>query len=133
MREATAGTPRRGLSAVFRALRVDPRRLMDQQGQTLWVRNLAAFGVFQGAYLLSYIYGMRFDRSEASPFWFPDSILLCALLISRRRIWWALLLSTLPCRLLLALPWHVPLWFLLSAFVNDCGKALLVAWVLRRF
>ena len=97
------------------------------------MRKTAAFGLFQAAFLLVYKFGMDFGHRGASPFWFPDSILLCALLLTRPRIWWMLLLSTLPGRCLLALPWDVPAWFLLCAALNDCSKALLVAAVMRRF
>jgi PAS domain S-box-containing protein len=107
--------------------------LLAQADRKRWSRKIAAFCLFQIGFLLAYKFGMEFGHSSASPFWFPDSILLCALLISRPRNWWILLLSTLPIRWLLAGPWNLPAWFLLSVFLNDCAKALLVAWVLRRW
>jgi len=97
----------------------------------LRVRKIAVFCLFQVSFLLAYKYGMEFGHSSASPLWFPDSVLLCALLLARPRLWWILLLSTLPGRCLLAMPWKIPAWFLLAAFLNDCGKAVLVACVLR--
>lgn len=98
----------------------------------LQARRITAFCFFQVSFLLAYKYGMDFGNNTASPFWFPDSVLLCALLLAKPRVWWILLMSTLPGRYLLAVHWNLPGWFLLATFLNDCGKALLVAWVLRR-
>jgi PAS domain S-box-containing protein len=77
---------------------------------------------------------MNFGHGVASPLWFPDSVLLCALLVTRRGFWPVLLLSTLPGRLLLPMPGSsLPLWFLLATSFNDYAKGVLVAWALRRW
>src|SRR5215469_6029525 len=98
-----------------------------------FVRNALAFCLFQAAFYLAYRYGMSFTRTTSSPFWFPDSVLLCALLCVRVRWWWLPLIATLPIRLWVAVPPEIPLWFLMSAFVVDCAKAVLSATLLRRF
>ncbi len=71
--------------------------------------------------------------SVPSPFWFPDSVLLCALLLTRRRFWWMFLLAVWPIRLLAGAPAGTPLWFLLASIANDSLKAILAAWLLRRY
>src|SRR6266850_2955987 len=127
-----AGTQRRDSGGIGSGRASRFTQSLARAAHSIWVSKIAGFGLFQVSFLLAYKYGMGFGHSSASLFWFPDSILLCALLIARPRIWWILLLSTLPVRWLLAAPWNVPLWFLLCVFLNDCGKALLVASVLRR-
>src|SRR5688572_14495183 len=97
------------------------------------LRNVFGFFLFEVAYLAAYRFGMAFSTTVAAPFWLPDSVLLCALLCTRRSWWWLLLLGTLPIRLLVS--WHTDasLIFMLSVFANDCIKAALAAWLLQRF
>jgi len=76
---------------------------------------------------------MSFSRETASPFWFPDSVLLCALLLVQPARWWVFVFATLPIRLLAPVSAGLPLWFLLITFANDSIKGLLVAFALRRF
>lgn len=93
-------------------------------------RNLVAVSFYLVAYYFAYRYGMSFSQAAAAPCWFPDSVLLCALLTISRRWWPGLLLATLPIRLLAA---HVeaPTWFILTAFLNDSAKGVLVACLLK--
>ena len=53
------------------------------------MRAVAAFVIYQLSFYLAYRYGMTFSHAIASPFWFPDSVLLCALLLTPTRWWWA--------------------------------------------
>src|SRR5215831_17468463 len=96
------------------------------------LRNSVAFVVFVTAFYFAYRYGMSFTHTSASPFWFPDSILLCALIKVRPRWWWLPLLATLPIRLFVAVPADTPLWFLLAVYLNDCLKAIIGSLCLRR-
>jgi len=96
------------------------------------LRNLLALCLYEVAYFLAYRYGMSFRPYSASPFWFPDSVLLCALLVSRPRNWWIFLLAPLPIRLF-AIATGQPLWFLLITFSIDSAKGLAVVAALRRF
>ena len=66
------------------------------------LRPLLIFGI---AYALAFKYGSGFRENVAAPLWFPDSVLLCAFLLSPRKLWgWYLLvgapirLFTQPCR-----------------------------------
>ena len=97
------------------------------------LRNVLGFCAFEFAYFAAYHYGMTFDPVVAAPFWFPDSVLLCALLCTRTRWWWLLLVAALPIRLMVGTPFNLPIWFLGAVYVNDCGKAVLTALLLRRF
>jgi PAS domain S-box-containing protein len=97
------------------------------------VRNLLGFLAFCLAYLAAYRFGMAFSPAVSAPFWFPDSVLLCALLSARVSRWWIFLLAILPIRLLYAENPGVDTAFLLSVYVNDCAKGVLAAWLLRRF
>ena len=56
----------------------------------LWPRlqNLLGFCLFVTAFYFACRYGMSFSQACAAPFWFPDSVLLCALLLIQPRRWW---------------------------------------------
>jgi len=96
-------------------------------------RNLIyKLAIFEIAFYFAYWYGMTFTADYPSPLWFPDSILLCALLISPRSTWWIYLLAPLPIRLTVAVAPGTSIWFLVACFVNDSLKGLLAASLLRR-
>src|SRR5690242_9698621 len=76
---------------------------------------------------------MSFTQRFASPFWFPDAVLLCALLKSRRDLWWLFILGTLPIRLYSEVSVGIPTWFLITCFAIDSGKGLAAAVLLRRY
>ena len=87
--------------------------------------------LFAVAFIVAYRYATFFSFNSPAPLWFPDSVLLCALVVSSRRQWWLYLLMALPLRLVLES--SAPIWFVLVAFVNDSLKAALSAYVLQRF
>ncbi|OAI41710.1 hypothetical protein AYO41_05300 [Verrucomicrobia bacterium SCGC AG-212-E04] len=97
------------------------------------LQSYFALGLYVAAFYLAYRYGMAFSPECASPFWFPDSVLLCALLLSRPRKWWIFLLLPLPIRLLSEVSHGIPLWFLLVTFAIDSAKGLFAAAILQRF
>jgi two-component system, LuxR family, sensor kinase FixL len=101
----------------------------------LWplFQNLLGFCLFETAFYFAYRYGMSFSQACAAPFWFPDSVLLCALLLSQPKRWWLFVLAPLPIRLFVGFASNIPLWFLLGVFAIDSAKGLLTAAVLRRF
>jgi PAS domain S-box-containing protein len=88
--------------------------------------------LFEAAFYLAYRYGMSFSHATASPFWFPDSVLLCTLLVNRPRRWWIFVLAPLPIRLFAEVSHGLPLWFLLATFAIDSAKGLVTAGVLYR-
>ena len=75
---------------------------------------------------------MKMAPRSGAPFWLPDSVLLCALLLTPPRRWWIYLAAPLPLRLFITIPPGTPMWFLLAAFLNDSLKALVAAALLRR-
>jgi PAS domain S-box-containing protein len=91
------------------------------------------FFIFESAFYVAYLYGMSFSHACASPFWIPDTVLLCALLLSRPRDWWIYILGALPIRLFSPIARDTPAWFLLATFVIDSAKGLALAALLRRF
>lgn len=105
--------------------------LLGPEESRSWGRRIVGLGLFGAAYYLAYRFGMSFSQAVPSPFWFPDAVLLCTLLLCPPRLWWMFLAATLPVRFLLvyAAP---PVWFLLAACANDLLKALLSATILRR-
>lgn len=102
-----------------------------------YVRAHAEIGrlaLFVVGYLLSvwaseHAYG---SLAVPSPFWFPDAVLLCALLLTRRDRWWLVIAATWPIRLAAGAPAGTPYWFLLSSVANDSLKGLAAAWLLQR-
>ena len=90
------------------------------------LRPLLIFGI---AYALAFKYGSGFRENVAAPLWFPDSVLLCAFLLSPRKLWGWYLLVGAPIRLLHA---TVPVWFLAATYLNDGLKAVLSAYLLQR-
>src|SRR5262245_3142645 len=97
------------------------------------LRNVLGFCSFGVAFYFAYRYGMSFSYETSSPFWFPDSVLLCAMLLARPGQWWMLIILTLPIRLLAPVSAGIPLWFLLVTFANDSIKGVIAAAALRRF
>jgi two-component system sensor kinase FixL len=95
-------------------------------------RDLVSFLVFEVAYYVAYRHAMSLGQKTASPFWYPDAVLLSALLVTRPSKWWIYLLGPLPIRLLV-LPSGNPIWFLLATYANDSLKAYLCALLLQFF
>jgi len=100
-----------------------PQQLQDLSGV---LRALVIFGI---AYALAFRHASVFSENAASPLWFPDSVLLCAFLLSPRRVWGWYLLVGAPIRLFHA---AVPVWFLAATYLNDALKAILSAYILQR-
>ena len=98
-------------------------------GRLYRLRNLV---IFELAFFIAYKTAMSMAPRTGSPFWLPDAVLLCALVLSPPRTWWIYLVAPLPLRLLVAVPPDTPMWFLLAAFLNDSLKALVAAAFLRR-
>ena len=96
-------------------------------------REAISLAVFCAAFYLAYRYGMSFSQVSASPFWFPDTVLLCALLVTQPRRWPLYILAALPIRFFSEVARDIPTWFLATTFLIDSAKGLLTAVGLRRF
>ncbi len=94
--------------------------------------RIRALIVFEIAFYFAYRYGMGYSSSSPAPFWFPDAVILCALLSSPRNWWWMYFLAQIPIRFLVAVPADTPLWFLFVNLLNDCSKSFLSALLLNR-
>jgi PAS domain S-box-containing protein len=107
--------------------------LRDSLLSSALLRRALAFCCFEVAYYFAYRYGMSFSQATASPFWFPDSVLLCALLCTRPRWWLLLIAATVPIRFFSEVATQVPLGHLVSTSLNDYVKAVIAAVLIRRF
>ncbi len=96
--------------------------------------SAARLSLFAFGYSLSVLIGERLYGSLAvpSPFWFPDSVLLSALLLTRREGWWVLLGTAGLIRLVAGAVPGTPIWFVLTAVSIDLLKGLGAAWWLQR-
>jgi PAS domain S-box-containing protein len=115
------------LALLYRALWVEAIRRV-----TPLVRTILKILLFSAAFYFAYVYGMLFHHINSAPFWAPDAVLLCALLLTPRRKWWLYLLTPLPIRFLVAVPPDVPAWFLPAVYINDSLKAIISAALLKR-
>ena len=97
-----------------------------------WLTETAGLGAFAVAYYVAYRFGMSFSDASSAPFWFPDAVLLCALLAARPTRWWLYVAAALPIRLLSEVSAGIPTWFLLTTFAIDVAKAVVAAAALRR-
>ena len=90
--------------------------------------------VFTVSYALALVLGERAYGTLAvpSPFWLPDSILLCALLVAPRSSWWAFVALIVPIRLLVGVVPGTPLWFQLFTALTDALKGFGAGWLLHR-
>jgi len=95
-------------------------------------RDVGYFLLFGLVYYIAYRHAMSLGQETASSFWYPDAVLLSALLVTRQNKWWMYLLGPLPIRLFFV-PSSSPLWFLLATYANDSLKAYLSALLLQFF
>jgi PAS domain S-box-containing protein len=108
------------------------RQNRKKMGFGIPLPSVVSFILFEASYLLAYRFGMSFTQNLSAPFWFPDSVLLAALLATPSNTWWIYILGTMPIRFFLVVPPELPFWFLLASFANDSLKAFTSAWLLRR-
>ena len=85
------------------------------------------------AYAFAFRYRVQLDVATASPFWFPDAVLICALLKCRRDLWWLLIVATLLIRLVSPSAADNPLWYGITAAIIDDTQALLTVLAMQRF
>lgn len=93
---------------------------------------LAMLLVGSGYYVGAKIgFALTFRTHPVSTLWPPNSILFAALLLSRPRSWWFLLLAAFPAHLLVQLNADIPMAMILSWFFSNCSEALIGAYILR--
>src|SRR5262249_31189330 len=97
------------------------------------VARPATLAVFAIAYYLATLLGEHAFGTLAvpSPFWVPDSVLLCALILAPRSQWWIFVLAIVPIRLLSGVVPGTPLWFQVLTIGIDAAKGIAAAWLLQ--
>lgn len=107
------------------------RHYVDKREQLLR-HALAALFVGSGYYVGAKVgFALTFQPHPVSTLWPPNSILLAALLLSRPRHWWFLLLAAFPAHLLVQVNADIPMTMILCWFVSNCTEALIGASILR--
>src|SRR6186713_1117782 len=96
------------------------------------VRNvlIVAIAYYLGAEI-AFLIGTLSDRIFA-PFWPPNIVLFCALLVTPPRQWWIYIAATLPAHTLAELGVGMPMPQLVVAFVTNCLVAIANAFAVRR-
>jgi signal transduction histidine kinase len=92
---------------------------------------IAAIAYYCGA-LAAFLIGTLSDRIFA-PFWPPNVILFCALLLVPYRHWWIYIAAVFPAHVVAELHVGMPMPQMLVAFATNCMVALLNAFAVRHF
>ena len=104
----------------------------SEQGRLDYRPFLAALLVFAAYYFGAKIgFALTFQPHPVSVLWPPNSILLAALLLTPRRIWWVVLLAAFPAHLLAELQSHVPSTMVFCWFISNSCEALIGAGCVR--
>jgi len=118
------------MSAIGSAAVLRPLRRFLQPGGALAGAIAVAIAYYVGAQAAFYL-GTLTDKMFA-PFWPPNIILFCALLLVPERRWWHFIAAAFPAHVAAELQVGMPAHQLLVAFVTNCMVALLNAFAVRR-
>ncbi|HET8974346.1 MAG TPA: MASE1 domain-containing protein [Pseudolabrys sp.] len=101
-------------------------------GSANTIRNvfIVAIAYYLGAEI-AFLIGTLSDRIFA-PFWPPNIVLFCALLVTPPRQWWIYILAALPAHTVAELGVGMPASQLLVAFVTNCAVAIVNAFAVQR-
>ena len=96
------------------------------------IRNsfIAAIAYYLGAEIAFWI-GTLSDKIFA-PFWPPNIVLFCALLMVPPRQWWIFILAAFPAHVAAELQVGMPTGQLLVAFATNCAVAVINAFAVQR-
>ena len=93
---------------------------------------LAALSVAAAYFIGAKIgFALTFQPHPVSTLWPPNAILFAALILSKPRSWWFLLLAAFPAHVLVQLNADIPASMILCWFVSNCTEALFSASLLR--
>src|SRR6186713_2884968 len=100
-------------------------------GGTRTIRNvfIVAIAYYLGAEI-AFLVGTLSDKIFA-PFWPPNVVLFCALVLSPPRQWWIYILAVLPAHVAAELQVGMPIAQLFVAFVTNCLVAAINAFALQ--
>ena len=101
------------------------------ESATILTLAVLALSYYLGAQAAFYV-GTLSDRIFA-PFWPPNVILFCALLLVPRRRWWLCIAAAFPAHVVAEIGVGMGPVQLLVAFVTNCAVAVLNAYGVRRF
>ena len=99
--------------------------------QSFFAPVLVAVAYYLGAQA-AFSVGTLSDRIFA-PFWPPNVILFCTLLLVPQRMWWRYIAAVFPAHALAELSVGMPPVQNLVAFATNCMVAILSAWAIKRF
>ncbi len=97
-------------------------------------RHLLMIGlwVFAGYYLGCKIgFALTFKPHAVSVLWPPNSILVAALLLTPRRLWWFVLLAAFPAHLAAQLQSDVPPLMIMCWFISNASEAVISAGLMH--
>lgn len=103
---------------------------IDEFGREARKVALVAIAYYLAAQAAFFI-GTLSDKIFA-PFWPPNIVLLCALLLTPARRWWLPILAAFPAHALAEHGVGMPLLQMLAAFATNCAFAIIAALALRR-
>ena len=118
------------MSAIGSAAALRPLRRFLQPGGALAGAIAVAVAYYLGAQAAFYL-GTLTDKIFA-PFWPPNIILFCALLLVPERRWWHFIAAAFPAHVACRAPGRNAVATLMVAFVTNCMVALLNAFAVRR-
>ncbi len=97
-----------------------------------WRLPVIGLCVFVGYYLAAKVgFALTFKPYPVSVLWPPNSILVAALLLTPRRIWWFVLLAAFPAHCAAQIQSHVPPLMILCWFVSNSFEAVIGAGLTR--
>src|SRR5262245_58286766 len=106
------------------------QRALDSFNSDIGKPVAVAAAYFVGAEIAFYI-GTLSDKIFA-PFWPPNIILFCALLLVPERRWWLFITACFPAHVIAELQVGMPIPQMLVAFATNGAVALLNAFAVRR-
>jgi signal transduction histidine kinase len=118
------------MSAIGSAAMLHPLRQFLQPSGVFTSAILVGLAYYLGAQAAFYL-GTLSDKIFA-PFWPPNIILFCALLLVPERRWWHFVAAAFPAHVAAELQVGMPWPQLMVAFVTNCTVALLNAFAVRR-
>jgi len=127
----------RSVASLFSTTNPPPLAPYDVSKSSLYKRNLqtVTFAVITGiAFYLGTRVGFALtpNGQPNSAFWPPNAILLAALLLSPRTVWWILVVAMVPPHFAAQHQAGVPIWTAASWFLTNTTEALIGAFCITR-
>jgi len=124
----------KGISVSFEAANIHSAARPESRRSAVFDPHLLITGlwVFAGYYVGCKIgFALTFQPHPVSVLWPPNSVLVAALLVTRPRNWWVVLLAAFPAHLAAQLQSHVPPVMIFCWFLSNSCEALIGAGLMR--